>query len=173
MASCVLNLLLTWLLKKFTECLLLTMTHIINKSLESSVLLNTLKEARVTLLLKMSNRDKTVFKNYCSFSNLAYLSKSLRKFLPNKSLNTGSSTTPSVPSNQPKAALLIILNYIFLALDYGKGVILVLLNQSETFNTIDHDILVWRLQTRIGIEGPALCWFQSYLEGPVPNCVCY
>ena len=41
-----------WLPKLFTKCLLPTMTHIIYKSLESSILLNTLKEARVTLWIK-------------------------------------------------------------------------------------------------------------------------
>ena len=39
-----------------------------------------------------------------------------------------------------------------------------LLDLSAAFDTIDHDILVSRLQTRIGIEGPALCLLQSYLE---------
>ncbi len=32
------------------------------------------------------------------------------------------------------------------------------------FNTIDHDILVDRLQSYTGIQGPALRWFRSYLS---------
>ena len=35
-----------------------------------------------------------------------------------------------------------------------------LLDLSTAFDTIDHDTLVLRLQTRIGIEGPTLHWFQ-------------
>ena len=46
MKSCVLNPLPTWLLNKFIKPHLYTMTHIIKKSLESSVFPNTLEEAR-------------------------------------------------------------------------------------------------------------------------------
>ena len=58
--------------------------------------------------------------------------------------------------------MLEILNDIVLALDSGKGIILVLLDLSAAFNTIDHNILMSRLQTRISIECPALHWFQSH-----------
>ena len=60
--------------------------------------------------------------------------------------------------------MLKIQNDILLALDSGKGVILVLLDLSAAFDTIDHDILVSRLQSGFGINKPALKWFQSYLE---------
>ena len=100
--SCVHNPLPTWLLKTFTEPVLPTMMNIINKSLESCVFPNTLKKGRVTLLLKKSNLDKTVFKNYCPISNLAFLSKILQKAIMHQSIvKTSSSTTFSVPSSQP------------------------------------------------------------------------
>jgi hypothetical protein len=38
------------------------------------------------------------------------------------------------------------------------------LDLSAAFDTIDHSILVSRLQTTIGVENPALQWFHSYLE---------
>ena len=49
-----------------------------------------------------------------------------------------------------ETALLKILIDIFHAIDSGRGVILLLLDLSAAFETIDHDILVSR-QTRIGI----------------------
>ena len=55
--------------------------------------------------------------------------------------------------NNTETALLKILNGILLALYSGKGVIIVIHNLPAAF---DHDILVSRLQTSIGIEGPAL-----------------
>ena len=61
-----------------------------------------------------------------------------------------------------ETALLKILNDILFALDSGKGVILVFLDVSTAFDTSDQNILVLSLQTTIGIEGPALHWFQSY-----------
>ena len=117
----------------------------------------------MTLLLKKSNLDKTVLKNYRPISNLAFISNILEKAvmqqiiehiehynlfcLIQSSYHTKYST---------ETALLKILNDTFLALDSGKGVITVLLDLSAAFNIIDHDILLSRLQTRIGIEGPAL-----------------
>ena len=62
-----------------------------------------------------------------------------------------------------ETALLKIQNDILMSQDSGKGIILVLLNLSAAFDTIDHLILVSRLQTRFGMQDPALQWFASYL----------
>ena len=42
---------------------------------------------------------------------------------------------------------------------------LISLNLSAAFDTIDHTILLSRLQTSFSISGLALAWFRSYLEG--------
>jgi hypothetical protein len=44
-------------------------------------------------------------------------------------------------------------------------VILALLDQSATFDTVDHAILLDRLEARFGISGSALPWLSSYLNG--------
>ena len=41
---------------------------------------------------------------------------------------------------------------------------LISLDLSAAFNTVDHTILLRWLQTRFGISGLALAWFHSYLE---------
>ena len=49
-------------------------------------------------------------------------------------------------------------------MDLGYEVILVLLNFTAAFDTIDHSILLTRLEQRFGISGKAWKWLASYLE---------
>ena len=55
------------------------------------------------------------------------------------------------------------MNDLLSALDEGKFSVLVLLDLSAAFDTIDHDILHYRLHHVFGIQGTALSWFKSYL----------
>ena len=55
-------------------------------------------------------------------------------------------------------------NDLLRAVDRKQGIILVLLDLSAAFDTIDHDILLSRLRENIGIDGLALDWIKSYLS---------
>ena len=64
-----------------------------------------------------------------------------------------------------ESALLNIHNDILLNMAKGSVTALTLLDLSATFDTIDHTIILDRLNVYYGISELALGWFKSYLSG--------
>ena len=63
-----------------------------------------------------------------------------------------------------ETALLRVANDFLVALDNGNEVLLVLLNYTAAFDTVNHSILLHRLEHRFGISGTVLRWLKSYLN---------
>ena len=59
--------------------------------------------------------------------------------------------------------MLRVFNDILFTNDSGDHVILVLLDLTAAFDTVDHNTLVARLSHLVGICGTALDWIRSYL----------
>ena len=100
-----------------------------------------------------------MLKHYRPVSNLAFLSKFLERAVLLQLTEHMEASNMFCPvqsayhaRHSTKTALLKLQNDIMLNLDSGKGVILVLLNLSAAFDTIGHDILASRLQSRIGFN---------------------
>ena len=64
-----------------------------------------------------------------------------------------------------ETALLKVKNDLLMNMNKGHVSILVLLDMSSAFDTVDHEILIQRLETKFGFKGTVLAWFSSYLNG--------
>ena len=170
--SCELDSLPTPLLKATIDASLPSITQLINLSLSSGTVPDCLKHAIIRPLLKKPHLDNEILKNYRPVSNLPFLSKVLEKLVAKRMLahvdkhelhETMQSAYKQCHSTE--TALVRVQNDILLNLDQKCGVILVLLDLSAAFDTIDHNVLLQLLQTRIGLSDSVLRWFRSYLTG--------
>ncbi len=66
-----------------------------------------------------------------------------------------------VPSDCTETALIRVTNDLLLLSDFGCNCLLVLLDLSAAFDTIDLNIILNRLEKCVGISGSALAWFKS------------
>ena len=113
-----------------------------------------------------------VNKNLRRISNLQFTSKLTEKAVAIQ-LETHTLTNGLFPEIQSayrehystETALLKVRNDILMNMNMGHVTLLVLLDLSAAFETVDHDILIHRLQSLLGVRGSALQWFRSYLRG--------
>ena len=149
----------TELLYKNLDVLLHTITNIINTSLVSGLVTPDFKTAIVKSLLKKPSLDQNVLKNYRSISNLPFLSKILEKVVLHQLLahlqeNNLCNPFQSVyrVGHGTETTLLCIVNDLSNAMDEDKISVLLLLDLSAVFDTIDHQILLSSLKTVFGIR---------------------
>ena len=164
----------TSLVKDCIDILVTPITSIVNLSLSEGCLPSHFKSAPVSLLLKKPTLSKDNLKNYRPVSNLSFLSEILEKVVTNRS---NSHIKSSQLSNHYQSAyinvqsyesvLLKIYNDILSSMDHGKVTSLTLLDLSAAFDTIDHTILLRRLNEWFAVTGKALDWFKSY---PTRRC---
>ncbi len=141
-------------------------------SLLSGTFPNSLKTAVVKPLLKKRNLDNTMLSNYRPISNLPFIGKIIEKIVFNQ-LNNYLNSNEYLDNFQSgfrvhhstETALIKLINDIRFNSDFGKISVLVLLDLCAAFDTVDHNILLERLENWVGLSGMALKWFRSYLEG--------
>ena len=68
------------------------------------------------------------------------------------------------PLHSTETLLTKIFNDIMISGNSGQVTMMVLLDLSAAFDTIDHDILIERLDKTYGIQDTALKWFKSYIS---------
>ncbi|WP_419637627.1 reverse transcriptase domain-containing protein, partial [Thiolapillus sp.] len=169
--SCELDPMPTSLLFECIDEVVPAITHVVNESFLSGTFPSMFKTAIVKPLLKKPSLDQDDLKNYRPVSNLSFLSKVAEKLVLSQLseyLNANQLFSPVQsayrPNHSTETALVKIVNDLLLALDDGKVSVLTLLDLSAAFDTIDHNILLHRLEHAFGITGTALSWIRSYLS---------
>ena len=129
-----------------------------------------LKVAILSPMLKKSDADFEQFQNFRPISNLKVVSKLVEKAVAIQLTDHVMShhldeTFQSAYKNfhSTETALVRVQNDILCAIDNNESVILLLLDLSAAFDTVDHSIMLSRLRDRFRVNGTVLAWFESYL----------
>jgi len=129
------------------------------------------KAAYVTPLLKKSDLDPANVQSYRPIANLSVFSKLLERLVAQQLLDhlNASRLLPDRQSayrahHSSETAVVEVLADKLKALDGGDLAMLTLLDLSAAFDTVDHGILLHRLDTSYGLQGCVLKWFSSYVD---------
>ena len=158
----------TILLKAISMEIYETLTLIINQSLSTGIFPDKLKIAKIKPIFKKENPN--IPDNYRPISLLPAISKVFEKvafiqvyayFMENKLLYDSQYGFRTLHSTE--LAALELTDKIYLHLDKKENPLAIFLDLSKAFDTIDHSILLDKLQ-HYGIKNAAHLWFSSYLS---------
>ncbi len=157
------------MLEKGVEEVIDPLLAIINSSLSLGYVPKTFKLAVIKPFIKKPQLNPKDLVNYRPISNIPFLSNILEKVASSqlysfleKNYICEDFQSGFRPSHSTETALIRVTNDLLLSSDRGCLSLLVL-DLRAAFNTIDHNILLNRLENFFGISGSALEWFKSYL----------
>ena len=166
--SCLLDTIPTHLVKACLDELLPYITCIMNSSVSSGNFPELFKTSHVVPLLKKSNLDRNELKNYRPIANQMFLAKILEK-IASSQLRAYLDEYKLLPEMQSayrqfhstETALIKVFNDVLLAVDKGQEAVVVLLDFSAAFDSIDHTIMTDRFQRCYGIKGTVFKWLSG------------
>ena len=146
--------------------------HLINLCFSTGIFPTGFKSAVVKPLLKKPTLDYEVLKNFRPISNLTFLTKLIEKVIAERLVSHMQDNgmvekfqSAYKANHSTETALLRVYNDMLFSIDQRGGGILVLLDLSSAFDTIDHAMLFNLWQDIFGISGSALDLLKSYLDG--------
>ena len=159
------------LYKDNIEILLPTIVKLVNLSMSTGDM-EGVKLADIVPLLKDEKLDPNNLKNYRPVSNLTFLGKLIERVVL-KRLNEHLTKNDLHCKDQfaykkdhsTETLLIKIVNDLLIASDEKTASVIMLLDLSAAFDTVDHGVLLGILEKEIGITGTALKWFKSFLTG--------
>ena len=174
--SCILDPVPTVVMKQCIDDIVPVITAVINASLRTGVFPSQFKRAVVTPLLKKTGLDPNELKNFRPVSNLPFISKILEKVVLNQ-LQQHLSQNSLLEDNQSayrkghstETAVLSVMEGLLVKADERQVSLMALLDLSAAFDTLDHDILLKRLDLTFGVRGVVLAWFASYLKNRIQS----
>ena len=168
--TCALDIIPTARLKKVLGTILPSLTHIVNKSLAQGEFYTNWKEALVKPLVK-NRKLGTTLTNYRPVSNLHFISKIVEKVTLDQFTQhcNRNSLLPNYQSayrqhHSCETSLVKLVNDILWTMEKQLVTVVVILDLSAAFDTVDHDLLLEVLESRFGIVGTARKWYTSYLK---------
>ncbi len=169
--TCPLDPIPSHLLQAISPTLLPALTHIINTSLLTGIFPTAFKQAQVIPLLKKPTLNTSLLGNYRPVSLLPFVAKTLERVVFNQ-LSLFLSQYNKLDAKQSgfrsghstETALLSVTEALRIAKADSKSSVLILLDLSAAFDTVNHQILLSTLSS-LGITGIPFRWFESYLTG--------
>lgn len=167
-SSCGTDQLTTRLVKALKETIAEPLAILINKSFLEGVFPDVFKISKITPIYKKG--DKCQFDNYRPIALLSVVSKVVETAV-HKRLQSFLHTTNFFSNNQygfrsnhsTIDAVAQLTGTILNGFNKSKSTVAVLLDISKAFDTIDHRILLRKLE-HSGVRGLSQAWFQSYLS---------
>ena len=176
--SCPLDFIPTSLIKSCSNVFCEIISTLANLSFTEGRFPASFKRAFVTPLLKKPDLNRSDPANYRPISNLNNFSKLLERlflarFQPHVTSSPNFNPLQSAYRrfHSTETSLLNTFDQVYTAADASKPTLLVSLDLSAAFDTIDHPTLLSRLEVGFGVSGSALSWIRSYLVDRVQHVV--